>query len=298
MSVTSAQTEREYERRVNLALEYMQDHLDDAIALKEIAAAARFSPYHFHRIFRAFTGETLVAYHRRLRLNRAAWRLVHRPEPITEIAFGSGFTSSADFARAFRRQFGTSPTSYRIGGGRQPRRALQDASMPVWRRRASATASITKLPAMHLAYLRCRGLSSSFRSTEIRDAYATLYRWATDRRLLTVPVRPLGIYLDSPDILSMDECRYLACIAVSQEAIADGRIGVMWTNGGDYLTAQFRRPSPLFARCFFRTALSLYRHWIPEHGYLPSDSPVLEIYRRRGRFLDLHIPVERHVRTQ
>ena len=63
---------REYQRRINRAQDYIEQHLGTPLTLAEIARAACFSPYHFHRLYTALTGEPLHAFIRRVRLERAA----------------------------------------------------------------------------------------------------------------------------------------------------------------------------------------------------------------------------------
>ncbi len=68
---------------------------------------AHFSPFHFHRLFAAWTGETLGDYLRRRRVEQAALRLRSQPRlSVLEAALGVGFGSGEAFARAFRQHFG------------------------------------------------------------------------------------------------------------------------------------------------------------------------------------------------
>ncbi len=67
-----------YRRRIAAAVEYINLHLDEELELVDIAAVANFSPYHFHRIFKAFRGEPLGSYVSRLRVETAAHLLVLR----------------------------------------------------------------------------------------------------------------------------------------------------------------------------------------------------------------------------
>jgi AraC-like DNA-binding protein len=52
-------TSQDYHERILRVLLYIQQHLDDDLGLEDVAAAAAFSPFHFHRIFRGLVGETL-----------------------------------------------------------------------------------------------------------------------------------------------------------------------------------------------------------------------------------------------
>ena len=115
---------REYTRRLNLALDYIRDHLDGELTVESVSRAALFSPFHFHRLFGAMTGETLYNHIRRVRLEKAANLLLQSPcRPITDIALDVGFGSPSSFARAFRGHFGASATRWRAdGGGRKSKK--------------------------------------------------------------------------------------------------------------------------------------------------------------------------------
>src|SRR5262245_24661492 len=107
----------EYETRVNRVVDHVRAHLSEALTLGYLARVAAFSPFHFHRIFRALTGETLFGYIQRQRIEKAAGVLAAGPEPsILAVALDHGFASAATFARAFRARFGMSATEWRRGG--------------------------------------------------------------------------------------------------------------------------------------------------------------------------------------
>ena len=287
---------------MNLAIEYIEKHLDEQPTVEEIAAAACFSPFHFHRIFRAFTGEPVASYRRRLLLNRAALHLLQRPaSTVEQVALDHGFSTASDFARSFRRQFRLSPSAYRRQGGASPRESSPrkpsaERFRAGWIRRVERSVTIETGIDLRLAYVRCTGLSPAFKSRRIADAFARLYRWARARGYLDATVRPYGIYLDNPEVTPLQECRYLACLAVRDEAQPEDGFGIREVPAGrGYVRYRFLRVSPFFVRRFFRVSLYLYRHWIPCHGLLPSDSPIMEAYRlsgKRARHLDLLLPIE------
>ncbi len=102
-----------YTRRMDQTIAYISQHLSQELDLTIVAAASGFSPFHFHRIFKAMTGETPQAYINRLRLEKAANLLVKSASSsITEIAFLCGFSSSAVFARSFKKYYGISASDY------------------------------------------------------------------------------------------------------------------------------------------------------------------------------------------
>ena len=68
----------DYVDRVNRAVDYVTRNLDQPLQLEDVARAACFSPYHFHRIFRSLMGETLASFVKRVRLERSVYLLSHR----------------------------------------------------------------------------------------------------------------------------------------------------------------------------------------------------------------------------
>src|SRR5688572_2200348 len=60
-------------------------------------------------------GETPLEMHRRLRLERAARRLLETDAAITTIAFDAGYETHEAFTRAFRQAYGISPSEFRHG---------------------------------------------------------------------------------------------------------------------------------------------------------------------------------------
>ena len=65
-------TREEYLKRVNLVIEYINNHLGDDIDLNQLAEMSHLSPYHFHRVMSAFLGEPLGAFIVRKRIETVA----------------------------------------------------------------------------------------------------------------------------------------------------------------------------------------------------------------------------------
>lgn len=101
------------ERDILQLLQQLRERLDGDVSLDALATRAGWSPFHFHRAFRRVVGETPKQYTQRLRLDRAAARLATSDDPVLSVASGAGFASHEVFTRAFRRQFGCAPTTFR-----------------------------------------------------------------------------------------------------------------------------------------------------------------------------------------
>ena len=105
----------DYVDRVNRGIDYVTQNLGGPLRLEDVAAAACFSPFHFHRIFRTLMGETLASFIKRVRLERSVYLLSHiKRATLTDIAFSCGFSSSSDFTRAFRGYYGVPPSRFDV----------------------------------------------------------------------------------------------------------------------------------------------------------------------------------------
>ena len=81
--------------------------------LAAVSRKAFMSPFHFHRVFRQMTGRRLHEHVRHIRLRFAATSLKLSTRSITQIALDAGYQNHESFSRAFAKQFGLAPRTYR-----------------------------------------------------------------------------------------------------------------------------------------------------------------------------------------
>ena len=103
----------EYLEAFERAIIYMENHLDKAVSVHEVAKASGYSYYHFTRIFQSVLGESIGNYLQKRRLSSAAQKLLYSDRRIIDIAMESGFDSSEAFSRAFKSVYQINPTAYR-----------------------------------------------------------------------------------------------------------------------------------------------------------------------------------------
>lgn len=103
----------EYTECIEDVMLYIREHIHEPLTREVLAEVAGFSIPHFHRVFTAQVGESAVSYVRRLRLERAARKLRMGAVDITEVARAAGYESHAAFSKAFKGQFGLSPSEFR-----------------------------------------------------------------------------------------------------------------------------------------------------------------------------------------
>lgn len=298
---------REYQKRMNIVLDYIDSHYHEKLTVEDLANVAHFSAYHFHRIFHSIVGETVSVYVRNLRLSKSAHKLLYCNQlPVVDIALMCGFASQSDFSRSFKAFYGISPTQYRRTRERRAG-SVQDSAGGVALKTGhgrtdpgmelKSTIRIASLPDLNVAYIRCTGLSKELKSSRIENAFSTLFRWGAPRGYIGSRTAILGVILDSPEIVPMEQCRYDVCMTVQEDVVPEGEIGVRRIlTEGKYVVFTFLRSRPDADNIFFTAADFIYGCWMPDNGYLPDDKPFLEFFRQdagtQGVWTDFYIPVK------
>ncbi|MGB7325775.1 MAG: AraC family transcriptional regulator [Rubripirellula sp.] len=291
--MTSAQhdTTAEYRRRICRAIDFLNAHLDEAPSVAQIAKAAPFSSFHFQRLFRAMLGESVGEFTRRLRLEKAARRLLFSPgDDITSIAIDLGFSSSQNFAKAFKKHFDVSPTEYRS----QQQILSKETGEPNWTDVSSTMVgdvSVVRLPERRVVYIRHFG---SYNDAGVQGAFESLTRWAKQRGL-DEWTHYLGVPWDDLDVSSEERCRFDACLTVGEQTHVGPQINHQVLPAGQYATYHCEITNHDFELPWTR----LMRDWLPGSGYQPADGPRLEFYHsdgsddEQGRWdLEVALPVE------
>ncbi|NJB69155.1 AraC family transcriptional regulator [Desulfobaculum xiamenense] len=263
------------EQRILKARLFMEEHLDDAPSLDAIAAQAHFSPYHFHRVFTGMVGESVKAHMRRLRLERAAVRLLYSDRPLADIAFEAGYEAQEAFSRAFKALFGEGPALYRKQGNPEflarggTLRHDQKPSSGRTLESYGVTLEIRHLAPQRVAFIRHVGAYF-----ECGRAWDTLCAWAGQKGLFTPHTQFMGVSHDDPAVTPSERIRYDACITVGPDVCADGPASITTIEGGDYVCALYRGPYTDLQDVY---AL-LCGQGIPALGKDFANAPAVEVY--------------------
>lgn len=277
MAATAARAE--YARRLRRVLAHIDTQLAAPLALKELAAVAHFSPYHFHRLFAAWMGETLGDYLRRRRLERAALLLRADPAlPVLNAALEVGFGSGEAFTRAFKSHFGHAPSAWRRlrksdQGCSNPDQAPgtlhpdDEGVFPTFSQEPSMKVEVKELPPARIATLRYTGPYGA----PIGEFWAQrVVPWARSMRLKAG--WRYGIGYDDPSITPPSECRYDAGIDVPDDFVASGEARIQQLPGGLYAVARFHGSAIEIERAW----PWMLREWLPDSGYQMDDRPCFE----------------------
>ena len=271
-----------YQERIQRVLVHIENHLDGPLPLDELAGVACFTPYHFHRVFRGMTGESVKEHVRRLRLERAARRLKFSGDAVTAIALDAGYQTPESFTRAFEGMFGEPPSGYRQSA--REFRAPEPASAP-----PPIEARIVRLGPLRLAFVRHVGAYE-----EVGIAWGKLMGWAGRRGLLGGSVRTFGVLHDDPEITPPEALRYDAALAVTPDVAPQGEVGVQELPAGEYAVATHRGPYSGLGDTYARLA----GQWLPLSGRELAVAPGVEYYRNspfsvrpEELLTDVHLPL-------
>jgi len=269
----------EYVKRVNRVIDHIRAHRAEELSVESLARVAAFSPFHFHRIFKAIAGENLMEHVQRIRLESAASQLVLRPQAdILEIAMDNGFRSASAFARAFKERFAMSATEWRKASQAdrnrcEAERKAGEAAPPAEEQGGVMNVTVKNLPAYRVAYLRNIGPYGP--GSGIPDLWRRMERWASARDLWTADRLCLGIAHDDPMVTEPSKCRYDAAIVIPAGFDADGGVNVADVPGGKHAVLEFaggvQQIGPAWGQ--------IYGRWLPESGYQPDDRIGFELYK-------------------
>ena len=112
MTEAEKEIQADYRNRINRVFEFIDENLSSDLSLNTVSKTAFFSPFHFHRVFKFITGETLNEYVTRRRIEKSALDLLHKNISATEIAHKYGFSDNSSYSRTFKKFYGISPTKF------------------------------------------------------------------------------------------------------------------------------------------------------------------------------------------
>jgi AraC family transcriptional regulator len=307
MNTINLLLKEDYIKRINQVFTFIEKNLDAELSLETIASIAHYSPFHFHRIFKTITKETLNGYVLRKRMEKSASVLMRKKEvTISELSLQYGFNSNSAFTRAFKQFYGISPTEFRKRSpdkyskirkeeSKNGQRALMFeeylcsiTDLINWTN-MHAHIEVKELPTMNLAYISHVG------HDHLESTFERLLKWSGPRGLLDTPdVKMILIYHDSYKITPPDKVRMSACILLHKAIEVDGEIGLKTITKGKYITGRFEIISEEFEKAW----TSMYV-WLNEHGYKTTDSPSFEIHHNDFRkhperkfVVDFCIPID------
>jgi AraC family transcriptional regulator len=269
-----------YLLRINRVIDHVRDHLAEPLSLASLARVAHFSPFHFHRVFRSLVGEPVHTFVRRLRLERAVFRMSHGPKAtLTQIALACGFASSSDFSRAFSQAYGFSPRGYTRERFLQESKIRQDlivnagynlGKLPDVRNPDGFRVRLLDRPAERIAYVRVIGTESA---DKLLAGLDRLLDWGRGAGIYP-GAQLIGTSQDDPDITPRKKYRYDWCLVLPAGVEPGRQVSVGKIRAGRFAALHCQGDIHKLDRAW----RYLFLVWLPGSGYQPGNEPAQEVY--------------------
>lgn len=269
-----------YLQKINAITDYIESNLDSPLSLEILSRQAGMSKFHFHRIFSAFTGETLYGFILRLRIEKAATLLLLTDKKnLTDIAFSCGFNDSATFSRAFKKHFGISPSSWKnaenskIHQDFQKKTGYSDVTEIRDEKIHPVKTELRTIPEMTIAYVRYTGKYKG--DPELfYSLYKRILSWAEPRGFAVKGMKQVIIYHDSPEITDESKLRISCGIIVPRETKPSGIAGILTIPESKYLVCRFKLKEDEYSEAWNY----VFRNSFQEQKCKPAEGSCFEIY--------------------
>ena len=263
-------TYNDYIQRINKVVAYINNHLDETLDLKTLANEAALSDFHFHRIFKALKGEAIGGYITRLRLEATARLLRYTALTIEEIAFNIGYETPASLSKAFKKQYGISPTEYRTNKDTYiMKKEIINLDL------ALKAPKIVTLEPKNLIYV---ALTGAYGSLDYGKAYEQLWAVIKAQKLFTKGIESICISYDDPKITEGSLQRSDVCLAIHKPATPQEEVSCKTLAGGKYAVFFYQGSYENLSQVY-DTAV----RWIIDHQYTLREEPFFEKYLNDAR---------------
>ena len=263
-------TYNDYVQRINKVVAYINNHLDETLDLKTLANEAALSDFHFHRIFKALKGEAIGGYITRLRLEATARLLRYTALTIEEIAFNIGYETPASLSKAFKKQYGISPTEYRTNKDTYiMKKEIINLDL------ALKAPKIVILEPKNLIYV---ALTGAYGSLDYAKAYEQLWAVIKAQKLFTKGIESICISYDDPKITEGSLQRSDVCLAIHKSATPQEEVSCKTLAGGKYAVFFYQGCYENLSQVY-DTAV----RWVIDHQYTLREEPFFEKYLNDAR---------------
>lgn len=277
----------EYKKRIVKIIQYIDNHLDTELTLEKVAAIGAYSPFHFHRVFKLITGETLQSYIIRKKIEKSAFYLaVKKYIGIKEIYLELGFADHSVFNKTFKKYYGKSPSEFRRSAPESFHKILQTQSKngqvePVFDQYLYHVENLLNwtemnlkiktidLPQMNLASVMSLGVAN------VEPSYTVLIDWAQKKHLYPKDsVKMISVYHDSFKVTAPDKVRIHACMLLDEKLeVQEGEVFPETIEAGKFIVGSGEVTLDDFEQCW----VSLFL-WMNENHYTMRKAFPFEIY--------------------
>jgi len=264
MNETVSQWAR-YQKRIRNVIEYIHENPGGTLTSDALAEVAHLSPYHWHRIYKAITGESAAATVKRCRMHKAAATLLRTDVPLPEVGASVGFPDIHSFTRTFKTYYGIAPGKFRAEQAEPP---LDTATEPQPDTTQRSVEIVTK-PDVRLAGLWHQGdymtIGATFEKVMAQCSMAGLMpEWP----------QTVGVYFADPDAKPEADLKSFAGLVVESDSTIPDDLESHGYTGGRFAVLTHKGPYALLGQSYDW----LYSKWLPAAGESIRDQPCSELY--------------------
>lgn len=267
-----------YEARIARAISHVDANPAEPISLERLASVACLSPFHFHRVFRTLTGESVRAFVERRKLEHAI-ALAAKGKSWKYASMACGFNSPISFTRAFKRVFSVPPSRFDLASWWHQRSDREEARKlssyflrPAPPIDPEFAVEVRERPHARLAVSRAWG--GYLHPERLVGAYHRLRSWAERAGLDVSGGKISGASRDDPDLTPLSRCRYDFLIELPEGMAPPSYISVAERKVGLWAVAAAAGNMEAVDRAWSM----LFRSWLPASGLDLRDEPVEEVY--------------------
>ena len=263
--------------RINRVRDHVREHLAAPLSLEDLAKVAHSSRFHFARLFKAHTGETLTHFVQRARLERAATLMRSSPDSsLLEIALEVGFGSASDFSRIFKRHHGMAPSQW------DRRSRLHDALPGYTDHLVQARetcppleARLARHPACRFAYVR---VATPFLDVDVLQAgFEQVCAWFEAQGVDWRQRPMLGMSWDNPETTPLHQVRFDLGFTLPEGLRASGEIAERALPAVQSVDVRVQGTLGHIALAWEH----LYDEWLPANAHELADLPGIKRFVRR-----------------
>lgn len=303
MTNTDNKVHTDYRNRLDRVFQFIDENLESKLSLSVVSKEAFFSPYHFHRIFKLLTRETLNEYITRRKIEKSVLDIIHKELSISEVSHIYGFSDNSSYSKAFKKYYGISPTEFK---GQNPNKfsKIKQLNSKIGQEypdideyvciiknlkkwiTMNTNIEVKQLPKQNYVYITCIG------PHELPSAFQKLIGWAIPNGLMTKEAKLMTVYQDSLKVTEEEKARFRACFQIENKVESEFESASI--PSGKYVVGRFE----IILDDFEKAWTGLYV-WMDENEHKRADGESFEIYYNNFNehpekkvIVDFHIPIK------
>ena len=264
--------------KLNLAENYIRNHLSEPLSLDLLSQVAGISKFHFHRIFLLSRGVNVAQYIQRMRFKKASYQLAFEPNiKVIDIAYEAGFENPESFSRAFKKMLSISPTNFRKSPNWEDWHAVMSfRQVPNVMKHENLEALNDEIEIVEFEAAQIAAFEHHGPSERLNSSIATFIEWRKQSvDSLKVPVRTFGLAYSDPFSVEPEDFRFDICRELSAPLQAND-FGVIEKSIPKCRCAVLRHVGPheeMRSKIFF-----IYESWLDQANETLADFPLFFHY--------------------